>query len=461
MSSVGSNSAFRLSPSGVRATSSGEGAVAYAVTPTSADGAVVPACSILGRDTFSNLLCRLCLRYACRAHGARQGMDLLAPPLTAPRHLPVDHDRMRTHMAAGGHVLAPDVLGTARRLFIRGAGPAAAAAAAALGDDMSSGSSAAAARNHRAGVQHKALSVAGGSCVDCRHDVRSHPSIFQCGLGAPAEDRWTAKQAALLYAAAELVGRLDTRRLACFVPGRTCRGAALYLDSLGWPPATATAEGAVEEEAEGVQAPRCALAPAAKSETSAHVGDVLSPGDAVMSSLEDAAAPEKVAALPAVHAQRTTSRRPLQLCANGASLRQVLWLLGHTLDFRWGAGPTKRNVSALGRCRSKRDGGWLFSVPAAHVVHLSPSRELQHRRLLVLQGGTRVRPGRMFVLWGTLAPALWCRRHHPAKWTAGRRTNGTWFSRCGHRGTCSEGRCRSRGVWAAKWWHLWGHPTMP
>ena len=163
MSRVGSNSASRSSPSGVRASSSGGGAAAHAVPPTSADGAVVPDCTISGRDTFSRLLCRLCLRYACRAHGARQGMELLAPPLTAPRHLPVDHDRMRTHMAAGGHSLAPDVLGTARRLFIPGAGPAAAAAAAALGDDMSSGSSAAAARNRRAGVQHEALSVSGGS----------------------------------------------------------------------------------------------------------------------------------------------------------------------------------------------------------------------------------------------------------------------------------------------------------
>jgi len=295
MSRVGSNSASRSSPSGVSATSSGGGAAAHAVTPTSADGAVVPECSILGRDTFSRLLCRLCLRYACRAQGARHGMELLAPPLTAPRHLPVDHDRMRTHMAAGGNLLAPDVLGPARRLFIPGAGPAAAAAAAALDEDMSSGSSAAAVRNRCACVQHKALSVSGGSCVDCRHDVRAHPSIFQCGLGAPAESRWTAEQVSLLHAAAEQICRLDTCLLACFVPGRTCRGVALHLDSFGWPPAAAPAERAVEEEAEGVQASRCALAPAAESGTSAHVGDVLSHGDAVMSSLEDAAAPEKVA----------------------------------------------------------------------------------------------------------------------------------------------------------------------
>ena len=295
MSRVGSNYASRSSPSGVRATSSGGGAAAHAVTPTSADGAVVPDCSILGRDTFSGLLCRLCLRYACRAHGARQGMELLAPPLTAPRHLPVDRDRIRTHVAAGERLLAPDVLGTVRRLFIPGAGPAGAAAAAALGDNTSSGSSAAAARNRRAGVQHEALSVAGCTCVACLHDVRAPPSVFQCGLGAPAESQWTAEQVALLRAAAALVGRHDTCRLACFVPGRTCRGVALYLDSFGWPPAAAPAEGTVEEEAEVVQAPRCALAPAAESGTSAHVGDVLSPGDAVMSSLEDAAAPEKVA----------------------------------------------------------------------------------------------------------------------------------------------------------------------
>ena len=99
-----------------------------------------------------------------------------------------------------------------------------------------------------------------------------------------------------------------------------------------------------------------------------------------------------------MHAQRTMSRRPLQLCAKRASLRKVLWLLGHTLDFRWGAGPTRRNVSALGHCRRERDGGWFFPVPAAQVVHLSPSRELQHRRLPVLEGGPRVRPGRLFVL---------------------------------------------------------------
>jgi len=116
-------------------------------------------------------------------------MELPAPPLTAPRHLQVDHDRIGTHMAAGGHLVAPDVLGTVRRRFIPGAGPAAAAAAAAVGDDMSSESSAAAARNRRAGLQHEALSVAGGSCVDCRHDVRAHPSVLQCGLGAPAKSR--------------------------------------------------------------------------------------------------------------------------------------------------------------------------------------------------------------------------------------------------------------------------------
>jgi len=293
MSRVGSKSASKSSPSGVRAAASGGGAAAYAVTPTSADGAVVPDCSILGRDTFSRLLCRLCLRYATRAHGARQGMELLAPPLTAPRHLPVDHDRMRTQIAAVWHLLALDILGTALHLFIPGAGPASAATSAALGDNMRGGSSAAAGRNRRAWVQHEAFSVAGGSCADFRHDVRA--SIFQCGLGAPAESRWTAEQVALLHAAAELVGRLDTCRLACIVPGRTCRGVALYLDSFGWPPAAAPPEGAVEQEAEGVQAPRCSLAPAAESGTSAHVGDVLSPGDAVMSSLEDAAAPEKVA----------------------------------------------------------------------------------------------------------------------------------------------------------------------
>jgi len=162
-----------------------------------------------------------------------------------------------------------------------------------------------------------------------------------------------------------------------------------------------------------------------------------------------------------VHAQRTMSRRPLHLCAKRASLQELLWLLGHTLNCRWGAGPTRRNVSALGRCRRERDGGSFFPVPAAHVVHLSPSREQQHRRLLVLPGGPRVRLGRLRVLWGTLAPALWGRRHHPVEWTVGRRTNGTWFTRCRHRGTCSERRRRSPGVWAVRRWHLWGHPTMP
>jgi len=152
---------------------------------------------------FSRLLCRICLRYACRAHGARQGLELHAPPLSAPRQLPVDRDRIRTHVAAGERFLALDVLGTVRRLFIPGAGPAAAAAAAALGDDTSSGSSAAAARNRRAGVQHEALSVAGGSCFACRHDVRAHPSVLQCGLGAPAGSQWTAEQVALVRAAAE------------------------------------------------------------------------------------------------------------------------------------------------------------------------------------------------------------------------------------------------------------------
>jgi len=233
MSRVGSNSASRSLPSGARAALSGGGPAAHAVTPTSADGAVVHDFSILGRDTFSRLMYRLCLRYACRGHGARLEMGLLAPPLTAPRHIPVDHDQMRTHMATGGRLLAPDVLGTVRRVFIAGAGPASASAAAALGDDTSSGSSAAAARNRRAGVQHEALSVAGGSCVVCRHDVRAHPSVFQCGLGAPAESLWTEKQVVLLLAAAEMVGRHDTCRLACFVPGRTCRGVALYLDSFG------------------------------------------------------------------------------------------------------------------------------------------------------------------------------------------------------------------------------------
>ena len=305
MSRVGSNSASRSLPSGARAALSGGGPAAHAVTPTSADGAVVHDFSILGRDTFSRLMYRLCLRYACRAHGARQEMGLLAPPLTAPRHIPVDHDRMRTHMAAGGRWLAPDVLGTVRRVFIPGAGPASASAAAALGDDTSSGSSAAAARNRRAGVHHEALSVAGGSCVVCRHDLRAHPSVFQCGLGAPAESLWTAEQVVLLRAAAEMVGRHDTCRLACFVPGRTCRGDALYLGWFGWPPAAAPAEGAVAEEAGGVQVPRCALAPAAGSGTSAQVIDVLSPGDTVMSSLEDAAAPEKVADY-----QRCTHSKP-------------------------------------------------------------------------------------------------------------------------------------------------------
>jgi len=254
----------------------------------------VPDCSILGRDTFSTLLCRLCLRYACRSHGARQGLELYAPPLSAPRHLPVDRDRIRTHAAAGERLPAPDVLGTVRRLFIPGAGPAVAAAAAALGDDTSSRSSAAAARKRRAGVQHEALSVAGGTCVACRHDVRAHPFVFQCGLGAPAESQWTEEQVALLRAAAELVGRHGTCRLARFVSGRTCRGVALYLETFGWPPAAAPVEGAVAEEAEKEKAPRCTLPPAAESGTSAHVGAVLSPGDVVMSSLQNAAAPDKV-----------------------------------------------------------------------------------------------------------------------------------------------------------------------
>jgi len=346
MSRVGSNSASRSSPSSVRATSSGGGAAAHAETPTSADGAVVLDCSILGRDTFSRLLCRLCLRYACRAHGARQGLELHAPPLSAPRHLPVDRDRIRTHVAAGERLLAPDVLGTVRRLFIPGAGPAAAAAAAALGDDTSCGSSAAAARNRRAGVQHEALSVAGGTCVDCRHDVRAHPSFFQCGLGAPAESQWTAEQVALLRAAAELVGRHDTCRLACFVPGRTCRGVALYLDSFGWPPAAAPVEGAVAEEAEGEKAPRCTLAPAAESGTSAHVGVVLSPGDAVMSSLEDAAAPDKVADYrPCMHSgpcvdDRCSCVRNALPCEKYCGCSGTRWIAG-------GAGRPRGATSAL------------------------------------------------------------------------------------------------------------------
>ena len=106
--------------------------------------------------------------------------------------------------------------------------------------------------------------------------------------------------------------------------------------------------------------------------------------------LGECSGPRQGFGLAAVHAHRTMCGPPLQLCAKRASLLEVLRLLGHTLDYRWGGRPASRNVSALGRCRREREGGWFSPVPAAHVVHLSPPRELQHRRLPLLQGGPRV-----------------------------------------------------------------------
>ena len=183
--------------------------------------------STLGSDTLSRLLCRVCLRYACRLHSTNSLHPLSAPPPPRPVRPPPDPSRLPNGVD---------------NPYDR---EAAAAASIALDSDSDSGESsdgdvsslptqAAVRRGRSASALHRSIAVAASTCSDCRHSHVLRPAGDD-GHVAPAVGAWTEEQVTLLRLGGAVVGRRDTCWLARFVPGQTCRGVAAYTDAEGWP----------------------------------------------------------------------------------------------------------------------------------------------------------------------------------------------------------------------------------
>jgi len=176
--------------------------------------------STLGSDTLSRLLCRVCLRYACRLHSTNPLYPLSAPPPPRPVRPPPDPSRL------------PNGVDNPYDW------EAAAAVSIPLDSDSVSGESsdgdvsslppqAAVRRGQRASSFHRSIAVATSTCSDCQHSPMLRPTG---DVGA-----WTEEQKTLLRLGGAVVGRRDTCWLARFVPGQTRRSVAAYTHAEGWP----------------------------------------------------------------------------------------------------------------------------------------------------------------------------------------------------------------------------------
>jgi len=184
--------------------------------------------TVLERDTFSRLLCRVCLRYACRLHSPPCRERLPTTPGVVPVHFPPDPNALASLQAhartsGAGHPTAGH----------EGNSPPAgqgAAVSAQVDVGVSLPSQSAVSRARLAGAIHGAIGVPASACPDCVLDPRRHLRGSSEG-----NDGWTADQFAFLRAGCSILGEHDSCRLAAFVPGQTCRTVAAYIAAVGLP----------------------------------------------------------------------------------------------------------------------------------------------------------------------------------------------------------------------------------
>ena len=147
--------------------------------------------TVLERDTFSRLLCRVCLRYTCRLHGPPCRERLPTTPGVVPVHLPPDPNVLASLQAdartsGAGH----PVVGQEGNSPPAGQG---AAVSAQVDVGVSFLSQSAVRRARLAGAIHGAIGVAASACPDCVLDPRRHLRGT-----AEGDDGWTADQVAFL-----------------------------------------------------------------------------------------------------------------------------------------------------------------------------------------------------------------------------------------------------------------------
>ena len=174
--------------------------------------------STLETDTLSRLLCRVCLRYACRLHSTNPRYPLSAPRRARPVSPPPDPSR------------APEV----QESSCEEEAAASDSTESSDGDVCSLPPQAAVRRGRRASALHRFIAVAASTCTDCRHSSLLRPAGEEGCVGADAA-HWTADHIVLLRLGGGIVGRRNTCWLARFVPGKTCRDVAAYIRAEGWP----------------------------------------------------------------------------------------------------------------------------------------------------------------------------------------------------------------------------------
>jgi len=184
--------------------------------------------TVFERDTFSRLLCRIYLRYACRLHGPACSEPVPTTPGVVPVHLPPDPNvlaSLEAHQRRSG----VDHLFAGHEGNRPAAGHGAVVSAQVCGAvSLPAQSSVRLAR--LAAATHGEIGLAANACPDCRFDPRRHLRATEEG-----DDGWTADQVALLRANSGIVGQHDSCRLAAFVPGQTCRTVTAYIAAVGLP----------------------------------------------------------------------------------------------------------------------------------------------------------------------------------------------------------------------------------
>ena len=180
------------------------------------------------RDTFSRLLCRFFLRYACRLHGPPCRERLPSTPGVVLVHLPPNPHvlaSLQAHARTSG--ANHPVAGQDGNLPPAGQG---AAVRAQVDVGVSMPSQSAVRRARLAGAINGAIGVAASACPFCTLDPRRH-----LRGAAEGDDGWTADEVAFLRAGCGMVGKRDSCRLAAFVPGQTCRTVAANIVAVGLP----------------------------------------------------------------------------------------------------------------------------------------------------------------------------------------------------------------------------------
>jgi len=196
--------------------------------------------SVQGRDTLSSVLCRVCLRYACRLHSTNPFDPLSAPPPAMPVRPPPDPFRLSQRRGCDYH-------GKQRATTSTPVANGGSLAAGSAHDAFSRPPQASVRRGRRASSIHHAIASVLGGCSNCRLAFKSHREKDN-GHAAAAVGGSSADQIALLRAVAAIVGQGDTCGLARFVPGQSCRGVAEYIHAVGLRQGTSSAVAAPMED---------------------------------------------------------------------------------------------------------------------------------------------------------------------------------------------------------------------